>query len=158
MKLHRHRTQSPLGRRLSQKNVTAMREARCRLMHDVGINHIDSPIIWVRDEACIPAGPLPSFVDARTLEDALQQLPEGSRLVCIKCVAAWRMGHLDAQSLREYLRSVAWQSSALQTCETLARVRRESMTDDENRAPTELETCEELLSEEEMAEMMCGSL
>jgi hypothetical protein len=141
----------------SPKNAAAMREARCRLLHDVGINHIDSPCIWVWNEACIPAGPLPSFVDARTLGEALHQLPDGSRRACIKCVWAWRMGHLDARSLREYLRSVAWQSSALQRCATLAPFGRESLLEDEHREPTELETCDQLLSAEEMGEMMRDS-
>jgi hypothetical protein len=142
----------------------AMREARCRLKHDVESNHIDSPCIWVRGEACIPAGPLPSFIDAMTLEDALHDLPQGARLACIKCVSAWRMGHLDAKFLREYLRSVAWQSSALQQCAALvpARVvsnllRRHSSAGEGRSETSEDEPCE-LLSEEEMISMMCGSV
>ena len=102
-----HTSRSSIG------NVAAMREARCRLKHDVETNHVDSPSVWVRGELCIPAGPLPFFIDAMTIEDALHDLPEGTCLVCMKCVSAWRMGHLDAKSLREYQRSVAWQSSAL---------------------------------------------
>jgi hypothetical protein len=109
----RHHTYRHHISRSSMGNVAAMREARCRLKHDVESNHVDSPSVWVRGELCIPAGPLPFFIDAMTIEDALHDLPEGTCLVCMKCVSAWRMGHLDAKSLREYQRSVAWQSSAL---------------------------------------------
>jgi hypothetical protein len=59
------------------------------------------------------------------------------------------MAYLNAQSVREHLRSVAWQSSALQRCKTLDRLRRESSSQD---------TCEEFLNDEEMAKMMCGLL
>ena len=141
--------------RSSTKNV-ALREARSRLKHDVESNHVDSPALWVRGELCIPAGPLPSFVDAATLEDALHDLPDGSRLSCIMCVSAWRMGHLDAKSLREYLRSVAWQSAALQGYldqgATPPALSRQSSAETE----TSEEACE-LLSEDEMRAMMCGA-
>ena len=138
-----------------------MREARCRLKHDVETNHVDSPSVWVRGELCIPAGPLPCFIDAMTIEDALHDLPEGARLVCIKCVSAWRMGHLDAKSLREYLRSVAWQSSALQQCVALASARigrglSGVSSSGEGRSESSEEGPCELLSEEEMRSMMCG--
>jgi len=160
MKLRRHHIAHS-----SMENVTATREARWRLQHDVETNHIDSPCIMIQGEMCIPAGPLPSFVDPMTLEVALHDLPEGARLACIKCVSAWRMGHLDAKSLREYLRSVAWQSSALQHCAALAPtcvrkgLSRESSSGEEGEAHSETpetEACE-LLSEEEMASMMGGS-
>jgi len=145
----------------STENVTAIREARWRLKTDVETNHIDSPCIMLRGELCIPAGPLPSFVDPLTLEVALHDLPEGARLACIKCVSAWRMGHLDAQSLLQYLRSVAWQSSALQQCEALAPacvskgLSRDLSAGEEAGAHSETEC--ELLSEEDMASMMGGS-
>ena len=147
--------------RSSMGNVAAMREARCRLKHDVESNHIESPSVWVRGELCIPAGPLPSFIDAMTIEDALHDLPEGARLVCIKCVSAWRMGHLDTKSVREYLRSVAWQSPALQQCVALAparvsRVPSGGSSSGEERSETSEEGPWELLSEEEMRSMMCG--
>ncbi|KAJ1467907.1 hypothetical protein T484DRAFT_1921073 [Baffinella frigidus] len=142
----------------STENVPAMREGRCRLKRDVETNHIDSPSIWVRGELCIEAGPLPFFADATTLQDALHDLPEGARLACIKCVSAWRMGHLDAKSLREYLQSVAWQSSALQQCPALAPVNtilRRQSSEERSEIP-EAEPCE-LLSEEEMRSIVCGS-
>ncbi|KAJ1487917.1 hypothetical protein T484DRAFT_1784989 [Baffinella frigidus] len=147
--------------RSSLENVTAMREARSLLKQHVETNHIASPAIWVRGELCIPEGPLPSFIDSVTLEEALHDLPEGARLACIKCVWAWRMGHLDAKSLREYLQSVAWQSSALQQCLALAPARvgsplqMHSSAGGERSETSEEEPCE-LLSEEEMRSMMCG--
>jgi len=160
MKLRRHHIAHS-----SMENVTATREARWRLQHDVETNHIDSPCIMIQGEMCIPAGPLPSFVDPMTLEVALHDLPEGARLACIKCVSAWRMGHLDAKSLREYLRSVAWQSAALQQCPALApacvsgALSRESAATS-SAATSSSEDMEEecdLLSEEEMSSMMCGA-
>ncbi|KAJ1468247.1 hypothetical protein T484DRAFT_1755295 [Baffinella frigidus] len=144
----------------STENVTAMREARCRLKQHVESTHIASPAISVRGVLCIPEGPLPSFIDNTTLEDALHDLPEGARLACIKCVSAWRMGHLDARSLREYLRSVAWQSTALQQCAAFAPARVSSPLQKNSSAlgecseSSEEEPCE-LLSEEEMRSMMC---
>jgi len=139
--------------RASMGNVAAMREARCRLKHAVASNHVDSPAVWVRGEVCIPAGPLPSFIDALTIQDALHDLPEGARLACIKCVAAWRMGHLDAKSLREYLRSVAWQSAALQQCVALAPAGGSRGVSSSGEETSEEGACE-LLSEEEMRSMM----
>jgi hypothetical protein len=149
----------------SRENVTAIREARCRLKRDVETNHIDSPCIMIQGEMCIPAGPLPSFVDPMTLEAALLDLPEGARLASIKCVTAWRMGHVDAHSLHQYLLSVSWQSSALQQCAALAPacvskgLSRESSAGEEGEAHSETpetDACE-LLSEEEMRSMMGGS-
>mmetsp|Transcript_70769 Transcript_70769/g.162177 ORF Transcript_70769/g.162177 Transcript_70769/m.162177 type:complete len:162 (+) Transcript_70769:67-552(+) len=157
MKLRRHHIAHS-----SMENVTATREARWRLQHDVETNHIDSPCIMIQGEMCIPAGPLPSFVDPMTLEVALHDLPEGARLACIKCVSAWRMGHLDAKSLREYLRSVAWQSSALRQCPALAPARVGNLLQMHSSAgggcleTSEEEPCE-LLSEEDMRSLMCGS-
>ncbi|KAJ1488388.1 hypothetical protein T484DRAFT_1887545 [Baffinella frigidus] len=118
MKLH-HTYRHHIDRS-SSEHFNAMREGRSFLKRDVETNHIHSPSISVAGELCIPAGPLPSFIDFMTLEEALHDLPEGARHACIKCVSAWRMGHLDAKSLREYLRSVAWQSAALQQCPALA--------------------------------------
>ena len=149
---HHHLSRASMG------NAAAMREARGRLKHDAESNHVDSPSVWVRGELCIPAGPLPSFIDAMTIEDALHDLPEGARLACIKCVSAWRMGHLDAKSLRECLRSVAWQSAALQQCVALSPARGSrglSGASGEERSSSEEGPCE-LLSEEEMRSMMCG--
>jgi hypothetical protein len=34
-----------IARCSSPKSIAALREARCRLLHDVEINHIDSPCI-----------------------------------------------------------------------------------------------------------------
>mmetsp|Transcript_10617 Transcript_10617/g.24887 ORF Transcript_10617/g.24887 Transcript_10617/m.24887 type:complete len:221 (+) Transcript_10617:118-780(+) len=148
--------------RSSSENVTAMREARCRLKQHVESHHTFSPSIWVRGELCIPEGPLPSFIDSVTLEEALHDLPEGARLACIKCVSAWRMGHLDTTSLREYLRSFAWQSSALRQCPALAPARVGNLLQMHSSAgggcleTSEEEPCE-LLSEEDMRSLMCGS-
>ncbi|KAJ1469314.1 hypothetical protein T484DRAFT_2178972, partial [Baffinella frigidus] len=115
------------------------------------------PAIWMRGELCIPDGPLPAFIDSMTIEDAVHDLPEGARLACIKCVSAWRMGHLDTTSLREYLRSFAWQSSALQQCAVLApaRVGNTAGGGRSSEETSDEEPCE-LLSEEEMRSMMCG--
>ncbi|KAJ1487916.1 hypothetical protein T484DRAFT_1940419 [Baffinella frigidus] len=156
---HHHPYRNHIARS-SSENVTAMREARCRLKQHVESNHIASPAISMRGELCIPEGPLPSFIDSVTLEEALHDLPEGARLACIKCVSAWRTGHLDAKSLREYLRSVAWQSSALQQCPALAPARvgnplqRHSSAGGGRTETSEEDPCE-LLSEEEMRSMMC---
>jgi hypothetical protein len=135
-----------------------MREARNRLKHDVESNHIDSPCIWVRGEACLPAGKLPSFIDTMTLEEALHTLPQGARLACIKCVSAWRMGHLDAKCLRDYLRSVAWQCPALQRCAELAPASLGGWLPEET-AETLSEATDEcdVMSEEDMQSMMCAS-
>ena len=173
-RLHRHHSTEELHHtyrhHIGLAGNAAMREARCRLKHDVESNHIDSPCIWVRGEACLPAGPLPSFIDALTLEDALHDLPQGARLACIKCVAAWRMGHLDAKFLLSYLRSVAGQSSALQQCVALvppravSNLRRRHSSASARDTPRHSETEEdepqerELLSEEEMSSMLCGSV
>ena len=165
---HHHIARSAAG------NVAAMRDARSRLKHDVESNYTDSPCIWVRGSPRISAGPLPSFIDNVSLEDALHTLPDGAREACIKCVAAWRMGHLDATSLREYLRSVAWQSAALQQCAALTPPGRagcacgscsvQSVRDrgvlslGGTQSEQKREACsQELLSEEEMQSMMGGS-
>jgi hypothetical protein len=140
-----------------------MRDARSRLKHDVESNYIDSPPIWVRGEVCISAGPLPSFIDRISLEDALHGLPDGAREACIKCVSAWRMGHIDAQSLREYLRSVAWQSAALQhcaalqQCAALAPPGRAGCARDRGALSFGENAACELLSKAEMQSMMGGS-
>ena len=91
----------------------ASREHRRNLRLAVENNHLDSPAIWVKGEKSLAVGPLPRFIDACSLHDALHQMPPASCLATIKCVGAWRMGHVETHLLLEMLHSFCWQSPAL---------------------------------------------
>ena len=106
--------------RPSSASAALLREARRRRKIAVESKHIASPTIWLDGEECVPAGPLPIFLDALTFEEALRQMPQGARLATVKCVAAWRDGHLDTRLLLDFLRSIAWQAPALKHITSLA--------------------------------------
>ena len=81
------------------------REMHRQRKHAVDNKSICSPAIYVEGEMVLSEGPLPAFVLATTLEEALHELPRPPRLAVVKSIIAWRMGHLEASWILDVLRS-----------------------------------------------------
>jgi hypothetical protein len=124
------------------KRNLSIREARRLRKQKLQEKHMPSPAILLDGAEQVPAGPLPVFMTADILTEAMRELPQGAQAATSKCVAAWRCGHIETHSLFEYARSIAWQSPALR--EGVARV--------EPKRPVEQEC--ELLSDADFALLM----
>jgi len=125
------------------------REERRQRKAAVETQHIDSPAIWMNGEEIISEGPIPSCISARALEEALLEMPKGSRFAVVKCITAWRIGHLETSSIVDMLRSMAWQSPVLKYAMSTP-----TTSDDSGGSSKAGEDDCELLSEEDIAALL----
>jgi hypothetical protein len=119
----------------------ATREIVRRRRERVHATSIVSPAIQFGGPMLLPEGGLPVFLTADILVDASRELQSGAWLATIKCVLAWRAGHLETRELYEFVRSMGWQSPAMRA--GIVRTQ----------GPREQEF--EVLSDEDFAGLMC---
>jgi len=73
---------------------------------------VDRPLPGDEDKAFL-RGRLPAIVPVQTYIAAFAELPQGARTTLRTCLSSWREGKMPEDQVREFLRSVAWQSPSL---------------------------------------------
>jgi hypothetical protein len=125
------------------------REIREERRRAIELDYTAAPAIVVDGRLLIPEGPLPTCVDAYTLRLALMEMSQGAALSTVKCVSAWRMGHIESKYFHDLLRSFAWQSAVLR--DAFATVAADAASSSDSNG----DECE-LLSEEDMEMLQAG--